>query len=279
MLRSSTVENIHIIRCNNVFKLNLERFLLAQRCLTSMTLDLRVNPKNPSAVFPLFASDKLKKVNFRLNSIQLLCPYQLVDNEAFKNFCQNHVSSLTSLTIFRVNSIRILNNFSGMKNLKNVTIIIDSVGVDQNDILEVQESVKSLKMFSYSPNFGEKFPNLTNLELHNVCSDIQIEKLKHLTNFRITKCTSMAMKFPSSVKTLEFINHAFKSQPEFLQPTQIEILTLRNCSQISWLVDFLMADEFPFKFLELTDVELPSDCIQVIAENKRRIKMKNIKFL
>lgn len=263
----------------------------AQTALTSMTLDLRSVAVDHLSL-PLFESNALDEVKFRLKSLTLFNPDELTENENFRNFIKNHAESLTTLKIFELSDSSILNNFKCVKLLKNVVLKCDpesdfvETSSDDSDDEPMEDlvygNVENLKISNCDPRFVKVFPNLKSLEVIDAGGEIDFSRHYDLECLKLQNCEVKSLKIPSNLKHLEVNDSEFQSPPEFMKPIELKVLILKDCLQTEWLQKFINDEDFKLDLLEIEEVKLQSDFFQTFVDNKHKIKTirsKNVTFL
>lgn len=234
--------------------------------------------------FLLFETNALDEVKFRLKSLELYDCDELINNKNFRNFVKNHEDTLTSLKIYDIDHISILNLFHRFKSLKKVFLDFVYFKEDDNQILKVFDHIESLEIKNCELSFSKNFPKLKKLKTkHNFhrWSDNKIDDCQYLEHFVIKDDYSDNLRIPSNLKHLEFIHHEFKSPPEFVKPIQLKQLIIKNCINVEWLQKFINEENFQLDLLKLEEVKLPSSFMQTVFDNKHKIKMiqsRKLKF-
>jgi len=255
VLRNCQVRDLKIVG----FSLSCEdltQFIKNQTDMQSLAIH---DTKKTSSIF---ATEMLNSVDFRLNKL-VIDQYSSDWNE-FENFLHNHRLSLrqVELTDVKQDFLKMLVNFPNLRELQIFEMYF------HEDFPTIMLNVEKLAIgFDVSGCWAVNFPNLKEIKISWIQFKrdmIQIEELEKLEKVEIEFCCIPEFSIPT-VKSLKLSNvDFFDERPFKLQNNQIEEITLKNCTNAEWLIDFVKDYAKKLRILRIEETQLSAECLKVV---------------
>ncbi|KAG5684379.1 hypothetical protein PVAND_013614 [Polypedilum vanderplanki] len=178
----------------------------------------------------LFSDTQLHSVDFRLKKFKIVGKgLVFTDLMSFEKFIWNHKDTLEHLEIFACQNI--IDSFMVFEKLK--TIDLKEVDVSSEPFVYAER----VSLLNVSGSYLMKFPNVKELYINR--NDLSLIDFRPLTNLKTLELSVMKIECISLPHITNLKLNCVKLFNKLDIPCTVESITLKDCMNIDWLLDYL----------------------------------------